>query len=168
MTSEPTSEPTSPPTGHAPAAVVNHVGQCVEDLDRSVRFYVELLGFEVDRELVVPDAAAGPLLGLEAPIGLKAVYLRNGDFQLELMHFDRASNPGFAERVFNEPGLTHLSISVEDFEGVTSRVEQLGGTILTQFPVALMVRDPDGQLLEILPMDYKHRIDAERAARLQP
>ena len=47
----------------------NHVGHCVSDLARGRRFYVELFGFEVERELAVPDAPADQLLRIEAPLG---------------------------------------------------------------------------------------------------
>ena len=140
-------------------SVINHVGQCTADLDRAVRFYVELLDFAVERELVVPDRAAGPLLGIEPPVGLKAVYLGRDGFTLELMHFDRPGNPAWSERVMNEPGLTHLSISVEDLDAVVDRVEGLGGQIVFRMANVAMVRDPDGQLLEILPLSYRQHLD---------
>ena len=151
--------------GHGAGAVVNHLGQCVVDLDRAVRFYVELLGFAVDRTLTLPDEATGPFLGVAAPVGLTAVYLRKGDFQLELMAFDRPGNPPAAVRVMNEPGLTHLSFAVDDLDASLDRIEPLGGAIVTRLPGAAFVRDPDGQLLELLPMAYRRRIDAERAKR---
>jgi lactoylglutathione lyase len=146
-------------------AVVNHLGQCVADLDRAVRFYVELLGFAIDRTLTVPDEAAGSFLGVAAPVGLTAVYLRKGDFQLELMAFDRPGNPPAPVRVMNEPGLTHLSFAVDDLDTSLDRVEPLGGAIVTRLPGAAIVRDPDGQLLELLPMAYRRRVDAARAKR---
>jgi catechol 2,3-dioxygenase-like lactoylglutathione lyase family enzyme len=135
--------------------VCNHVGQCVEDLDRATRFYVELLGFEVDRTLELPDVAVSELLAIDAPVGCRAVYLRLGDFQLELLHFERPGNPAYRPRVFNEPGLTHLSLSVDDLAGVTDRVEAYGGEVVTRLGVVSMVRDPDGQLLELLPMSFR-------------
>jgi lactoylglutathione lyase len=135
-------------------AVLNHLGQCTTDLERSTRFYVELLGFEVARQLDVPDSASGPFLGIEPPVGLRAVYLVREGFTLELMVFDRPGNPDRAERVINEPGLTHLSISVDDLDAVVDRVEELGGQIVTRLRHAAMVRDPDGQLLELMPMAY--------------
>lgn len=152
----------------ASASVHNHIGQCVTDVDRSIRFYTELLGFEVDRTLTIPDGPAGALLNIEAPVGCRAVYLTLGTFVLELMHFDRDGNPPFNERVFNEPGLTHLSLSVEDLDDMRARVEGLGGTIVTDLGVVLLVRDPDGQLLELLPMGYREQLAAERAARAKP
>jgi catechol 2,3-dioxygenase-like lactoylglutathione lyase family enzyme len=134
-----------------PGGIVNHVGQCVTDLDRSTRFYTELLGFEVDRTLDLPDQAVSTLLAIPAPVGCHVVYLRRGDFQLELMRFEREGNPDFTERRFNEPGLTHLSVSVNDLDAARARVTELGGTIVTDLGVVVMVRDPDGQLLELLP-----------------
>jgi lactoylglutathione lyase len=149
----------------ASGSVFNHVGQCVADLERSIAFYTQLLGFEVDRTLDVPDGPASALLGVAAPVGLRAVYLRRDGFQLELMSFDREGNPPFEERVFNQPGLTHLSVSVDDLDAARATVDALGGTIVSDLGVALMVRDPDGQLLELLPMAYREQLDAERDAR---
>lgn len=132
--------------------VVTHVGLCVTDLERARRFYTEALGFAFERDLEPDDDATGKLLGIEAPVGLTAVYLTLGDFTLELLHYDRAGNPGFRARVMNEPGLTHLSITTDDLPGVLERVPRLGGQVVesSNLGVAVLVRDPDGQLVELL------------------
>jgi catechol 2,3-dioxygenase-like lactoylglutathione lyase family enzyme len=119
----------------------------------------------VDRRLSVPDAGAAPLLGVSPPVGLTAVYLRRGSFQLELLHYDRPGNPVAQARELNSPGLTHISFSVEDVDAVLARVPALGGSIVRQVPGGAFVCDPEGQLLELLPMSYRRRVDADRAAR---
>jgi lactoylglutathione lyase len=139
--------------------VVNHVGQATADLERAIGFYTDLLGFTVERRMQVPDAGAAPLLGLPPPLGLDVAYLRLGSFVLELILFRDSDNPAWRERVFNEPGLTHLSISVVDLAATLDRVKALGGQIVTRLPVAATIRDPDGQLLELLTMDYRRRLD---------
>ena len=140
--------------------VFNHVGQATADLATAVAFYENVLGFTVERTLQPPDAATSALLGIEAPVGLDVAYLRRGPFVLELMQFRREGNPPWRERVFNEPGLTHLSISVVDLDEAAAKVEAYGGTVVGAFPYALMVRDPDGQLIELLTMDYRRQLDA--------
>lgn len=140
--------------------VVNHVGLCVHDLDRARDFYTEVLGFVVDRELTVPDQGSSYLLSVEPPVGLTAVYLDRGPFTLELLHFDRPGNPVADERPFNQPGLTHLSFSVEDLDTSLALVPELGGEVVTVIPgAAAIVRDPDGQTLELLPMSYRATLD---------
>ena len=136
----------------------NHVGHCVTDLARSRRFYEELLGFTHQRDLAVPDAPASQLLRVPAPVGMTAVYLERDGFVLELLHFDRAGNDRQRERSFTEPGLTHLSFSVDDIAATTARVAELGGEVLgdtDMHGMAIMIRDPDGQLIELLPMSYR-------------
>ena len=145
-----------------PGVVVNHIGLCVGDLARAVRFYTEVLGFVVDRELKVPDEAAAELLAITPPVNATAVYLTLGSFVLELLHFDRPDNPATPSRVFNEPGLTHLSVAVEDLDAVVAMVPERGGEIVTVLAGAVMVRDPDGQLIEILPMAYRRALDQQR------
>jgi lactoylglutathione lyase len=143
--------------------VFNHVGHCVTDLARSQRFYEELLGFEFDRTLAVPDAPADRLLRVEPPLGMTTVYLRKGGLVLELLHFDRAGNPAARARSVNEPGLTHLSFCVDNVADTAARVQELGGEVLadTDIGFAVFVRDPDGQLIELLPMAYHHGLNRQ-------
>ena len=142
------------------AAVFNHVGQCVTDLERSRRFYVELFDFQVIRELQPPDSPSDKLLRLEPPLGMTALYLRRDGFVLELLHFTGATLP-YEPRVMNDPGLTHMSVSC-DLERVVPLVAELGGEVLadTDIGYGVFVRDPDGQLIELLPMEYRRRLDA--------
>jgi catechol 2,3-dioxygenase-like lactoylglutathione lyase family enzyme len=60
----------------------------------------------------------------------------------------------------NEPGLTHLSISVDDVRASAARAAQCGGEIVeaSDVGVALFVRDPDGQLIELLPVSYREHL----------
>lgn len=136
----------------------NHVGHCVTDLARSRRFYEEAFGFTHQRDLRVPDEPASRLLRVPAPVGMTAVYLELDGFVLELLHFEREGNAPQRERGFTEPGLTHLSFSVDDIAATCERVRELGGEVLTDTDMgghAITVRDPDGQLIELLPMSYR-------------
>jgi predicted enzyme related to lactoylglutathione lyase len=124
----------------------------VTDLERAQRFYIAVFGFEVTTTMDVPDAPADRLVQVEAPLGLSAVYLRLGNFVLELLHFDRSGNPAAASRVMNEPGLTHLSLTVDDMAATLERVVEYGGQVLdeTNVKAAVMIRDPEGQIVELL------------------
>jgi lactoylglutathione lyase len=140
------------PGSGADQRTVNHVGLCVTDLATARVFYEEALGFTFERELRPPDDLTGRLLGVEAPVQLTAVYLTMGDFVLELLQYERAGNPPFRARAMNEPGLTHLSLTVADLAGTLARVRAWGGSVVesSDVGVAIMVRDPDGQLIELL------------------
>lgn len=139
-------------------SAVNHIGLCVTDLDRARRFYEGVFGFTHKSDLEVPDQFTSPLLRVPAPVGLRAVYLEHDGFVLELLAFDRDGNAPQRERSFTEPGLTHLSIAVDDLAASCAQVAELGGEVLADTEIngmAVMVRDPDGQLIELLPMSYR-------------
>jgi lactoylglutathione lyase len=144
---------------HLPVTVFNHLGQCVTDLARTRRFYETVFGFEFWREINPPDTPSDRLLRLDPPIGLTACYLRRGDFVLELLAFAGAgAQPGPAQaRAMNEPGLTHLSLSVADVAATCEQVAAHGGEVLTDTDIGagIFVRDPEGQLVELLPMAYR-------------
>jgi catechol 2,3-dioxygenase-like lactoylglutathione lyase family enzyme len=87
-------------------------------------------------------------------VHLTAAYLERDGFVLELLHFARDGNEPRRDRSFTEPGLTHISFSVDDIAATCAKVAGLGGEVLADTDVggqAIMVRDPDGQLLELLP-----------------
>ena len=143
-------------------SVFNHVGHCVSDLERTRRFYVEVLGFEPWYEFAAPDASTAPILELPEPIGLTAVYLRRDGFVLELLSFADAGTNAGPTRKMNDIGLTHLSVSVDDIDATAALAVEYGGAVLPQTNIclAVMIRDPEGQLIELLPMTFRSHLPA--------
>jgi catechol 2,3-dioxygenase-like lactoylglutathione lyase family enzyme len=137
-------------------AFVAHSGLGVTDLARSARFYCELLGFAHCRRLEMPADQVTSFLDLDPPGGeLKAVYLMLGDFQLELLAFDPPGGNRVRERRMNQVGLTHISIGVDSVADVVARVSEYGGELVSTLgDKAAMIRDPDGQFVEILEATY--------------
>jgi lactoylglutathione lyase len=131
--------------------VFNHVGICVTDLERSKRFYEQVLQFRYWWELEAPDEGTSQLLQIPAPVGLKAVYMVRDGLVLELLYYSDATAKPFRERVMNEPGLTHLSLSVGDIPTVLEKVVPNGGQVMeeTDMKAAIIIRDPDGQIIEL-------------------
>jgi catechol 2,3-dioxygenase-like lactoylglutathione lyase family enzyme len=140
--------------------VFNHVGLCVTDPDRSRQFYEKVLDFQYWWELDAPEEGTSPLLRIPEPVGLHAVYLVRDGLVLELLHFRSSGGPHFHERVMNEPGLTHLSLAVDDIPGALSQVPANGGTVVkeTDITAAIMIRDPDGQLIELTTTDWANSL----------
>lgn len=132
--------------------VVSHVGLCVEDLAAAERFYVDGLGFTRLRELSPPDGVTSRILRIPRPVGLTALYLGRGGFVLELMHFDRPADATPPARRMTEPGLTHVSIAVDDVAAAVEQAVAHGGEVLTDtdITVAVMIRDPGGQVIELV------------------
>ena len=135
-----------------PRIVFNHVGLCVADTERSRRFYEGLLGFTYWWELEPPDEGTGQLLQLNEPIGLHATYLVRDGLVLELLAYSHRVLGAGPSRVMDQVGLTHLSLSVSDLGELLTAVESFDGSIVegTVSDQSAMVRDPDGQLLELL------------------
>lgn len=138
--------PTSPVT-------FNHIGLCVADTARSRHFYEGLLGFTFWWELDPPDEGTGQLLQLNRPIGLHATFLVRDGLVLELLAYWHRPLRAGTDRVLDQVGLTHLSLSVSDLGGVLASVEEFGGAVVegTVSEQSAMIRDPDGQLIELLP-----------------
>lgn len=133
--------------------VFNHVGLCVADRERSRRFYEGLLGFKFWWELELPDEGTGQLLQLAGPIGVRATYLVCDAFVLELIDYSKRTVQTGQERVMDQVGLTHMSLSVSDLAAVLTMVESFGGSVIEETVTEqfAMIRDPDGQLIELLP-----------------
>ncbi|MGA8331891.1 MAG: VOC family protein [Mycobacterium sp.] len=133
-------------------AVFNHIGLCVSDGERSRQFYEELLGFQFWWAIDPPEDATAKLLQLDTPIGLHAAYLIRDGLVLELLTYSKRQPKGAGARVMDQIGLTHISFSVADLPRVLEEVEQFGGSVVSETVSArsAMIRDPDGQLLELL------------------
>jgi catechol 2,3-dioxygenase-like lactoylglutathione lyase family enzyme len=133
--------------------VFNHIGLCVTDRARSRHFYEGLLGFQFWWELEPPDDATAQLLQLEKPLKVHVTYILRDSVVLELIDYSSHQVLMGPERAMDHVGLTHLSLSVSDLPAVLATVAEFGGSVLeaTVTEQSAMIRDPDGQLIELLP-----------------
>jgi catechol 2,3-dioxygenase-like lactoylglutathione lyase family enzyme len=140
-----------------PIARITHVGIAVSDLDRSMRFYRDLLGFRSEHALDVEGEPTDTLLRLRGT-KLHAEYLSRDGVRIELLHFASPAAPARPERPLNQYGLTHLSFRVTDMDAVLTALRAAGERVLEEtvirFPewqsAACFVADPDGQLIELV------------------
>lgn len=132
--------------------VFNHVGLCVADRERSRRFYEGLLGFQFWWEIDPPDDRTAQLVQLPEPLGTHATYLVRDGFVLELIDYSKCEVHSGSRRVMDQVGLTHISLSVSDLDAALAKVAEFGGAVIdgTVSDAMAMIRDPDGQLLELL------------------
>jgi catechol 2,3-dioxygenase-like lactoylglutathione lyase family enzyme len=133
----------------------SHCGVCCSDLELSVRFYCEALGFSVARRLDIGTAfeTLTELPGYRA----KVAFLQLGGRMLELVAAEHPEVTGPSERrAMNQRGITHLCFNVSDLRGVSRRVEAAGGSVhhqtLTELPVSDIVfcSDLDGTRIELV------------------
>ena len=92
---------------------------------------------------------------------MTAYYLTLDGFVLELIHYAaEGAATAYRPRTMNEPGLTHLSISVDDVHATARKAAEYGGQVIEEsdFGAGLMIRDPDGQLLELLTMGFRENL----------
>ncbi len=139
----------------------SHFGICVSDLDRSIRFYCEGLGFERAEHHDIGGEFAS-LLELDH-VRLRSQFLRREGTAMELLAFAEPSPIGKpVRRPINQLGLTHLSIRVDDVPGTATRLESLGGAVVTStrtiFELGgtsldfLYCTDPDGTRIELMDL----------------
>ena len=135
----------------------SHLGLCVSDLARSLRFYREGLGFQEASRLEFSGEPSATLLGLPG-VRFTAVYLRRDGLLLELLHYAAPGATGDrVQRAMNALGLTHLSMRVANADAVAARLVELGGRALDHTRIvnpelrarALFVLDPDGTRIEL-------------------
>lgn len=137
----------------------SHLGICVSDLERSLRFYCEALGFAPAESHVIGDEF-GRLMELDG-VALRSQFVRRDGMAIELLHYTSPEAIGEPDRrPMNQLGLTHLSLRVDDVDAVGAAVESLGGTIVvgtrTTFELGgapldfLYCTDPDGTRIELM------------------
>ncbi|SFG01151.1 glyoxylase I family protein [Novosphingobium sp. CF614] len=138
-----------------PTVEFSHGGVCCGDLEHSIRFYCDALGFSVTRRLDI-GSSFEVLTELPGYRG-KVAFLHLGGRMLELVvaEFPEVTGPS-ERRPMNERGITHLCFNVSDLREVCRRIEAAGGRAhlqtLTETAVSDIVfcTDPDGTRIELV------------------
>jgi lactoylglutathione lyase len=138
------------------ATRISHVGLCVSDIEKSLRFYVDGLGFEVQEQIPSKDEVAR-LAEVTPPVDMLAQFIVKDGTRLELLAWRHPGVRGEASRYRNQVGLTHLAFQVDDLDEATARLVSLGGTIIEETRTTLVdtiklvvVKDPDGTRVELV------------------
>jgi lactoylglutathione lyase len=144
-----------------PGPVFSHFGICVSDLDRSVRFYCDALGFE---------KAESHEIGMEfarlmdfPDVAVTSQFVRRDGTAIELLAFHEPAPFGPRERrPVNQLGLTHLSFRVRDVAATVARIVELGGAVVessrTEIDLGgaalsfVYCTDPDGVRVELMDL----------------
>lgn len=139
---------------------IHHTGVSTPDLERAIRFYRDLLGFEVLTRFTMPPGSPGMDEMLDLPgVGFSAALLRLGPTMIEVFEFS-APEPARAagRRRVCDHGLTHLCLQVDDVRAEYARLSA-AGMIFHCAPqdgdgaTFVYGRDPDGNAIELIEFD---------------
>ena len=122
---------------------LEHTNLTVSDLERSIAFYHDALGFDVrwrgqavGTTRMVPAAHVGPA---------------GDEFYCALFESEK---PGRAPYDYATPGFNHFGIVVDDLAAVTTRVEAAGAKVHMSFEYDpgrhVYFFDPDGTEIELI------------------
>ena len=141
---------------------IDHVGITTSDLDRSLSFYVDLLGLRLLGRSLLSDPDVAALLGVES-VEIEIADVDSGDGRiLELIHYVRPAGVRVAYKSSDAP-TTHIAFTVGDLGAVTERLVEAGTEVISRRPLTirdpggswdgaqcLYLRDPDGVILELV------------------
>jgi catechol 2,3-dioxygenase-like lactoylglutathione lyase family enzyme len=139
----------------------SHFGICVSDLERSLRFYTEGLGFtKAESHGIGTEFAA--LMDLP-DVTVHSQFIRRETTAIELLAFEEPTPIGNRERrPVHQLGLTHLSFRVRDVDATAKMLVALGGALVstsrTHLDLAgapldfVYCTDPDGVRVELMDL----------------
>ncbi len=146
---------------------VNHLNVVVADMERSLAFYVGLLGLRVTYEVELNGEWIEQVAGLPG-ISARCVFIQpsGGGARFELLEYRTPAGASLPEdSIANTTGLRHVAFEVEDLDGLYQRLSDAGvrfvsPPVTVPFKVVGNIRkrlcycwDPDGVIVEIA--DYR-------------
>jgi len=136
------------------------LGIIVEDLNKSINFYTNVVGMIQVREFVV-DSEKAKRMGLSKgeKFDIKVLKLENTEAatELKLMSFNKKTNRSKQNYLPEVNGIRYLTIFVNSMEPVLERIKQNNVKTLGQTPTMLdakrqfvLIQDPDGNFVEFI------------------
>ncbi|VVB90232.1 Methylmalonyl-CoA epimerase [uncultured archaeon] len=129
---------------------IDHIGIMTNDLNESVEFYTDVLGFSVSGKIEMAEA------------GLSAVFVEKGGSKIEIMKFRGKNVPKRSEVVKIKIGTSlipindHITFSVDDIEATVTQIKEKG-IVFQLEPIQLeggiklaFFKDPNGVLIELV------------------
>ncbi len=129
---------------------IDHIGIITNDLEKSVKFYSDVLGFSIAMKMEMAEA------------GLSVVFIEKAESRIELMEYrgrdapKRSNGVKIAVGGHSIPVNDHISFSVDNMEDTVNELKEKG-VVFNLKPVELeggmkltSFKDPDGVLIELI------------------
>jgi len=118
------------------AKSVHHISFSVSDLERSRRFYEDVLGLA---EIPRPD------------LGLPGAWYRAGDSEVHLIARPPGAEVGSPPDSLS-PLANHQAFGIDDYEKCLEQLNTQGVEVLSTSPERgqMWIRDPDGNVIELI------------------
>jgi catechol 2,3-dioxygenase-like lactoylglutathione lyase family enzyme len=136
---------------------IRHTGLVVADLEVALRFWRDLLGFTVARQMDESGPHIDAMMGLQ-DVRVTTVKLAAPDGNLiELLHFhSHPDQPAWAGTP-HSTGFTHIALTVDDLDAVCQKLAEAGVTFNAPpqrspdgYAKMTYCRGPEGVLLELV------------------
>ncbi len=144
---------------------IHHTSISTGDLERALRFYRDLLGFQEMHSIAwdIGSEVVDKIVGLKDS-SARLVFLKAGNAFIELFQYQTPEpEPGDPKRPVCNHGITHICLDVVDVDAEYERLKAAGmvfhcppqdvedGTIRTTYG-----RDPDGNVIELQEIKDPH------------
>jgi catechol 2,3-dioxygenase-like lactoylglutathione lyase family enzyme len=150
----------SPSTNEFRIIAADHTGITVSNLERSLAFWRDVLGFEFSHTAHQKGELAKEITGIEGAELKLAVLKTPGSHKIELIEYLAPADRKRANLRPCDVGFVHLALLIEDLNATLDRIAASGWKtagqpqILTKGPNAgkrvVYVRDPDGTTIELM------------------
>jgi catechol 2,3-dioxygenase-like lactoylglutathione lyase family enzyme len=148
---------------------IDHINIVVSDLEKSVKFYTELLGFNLSKMAYLEGEWIESIVGLKGVAADVAfIVAPAGEPRIELLCYKTPKGEAIpANSLANTVGIRHIAFRVDDIHAAVEKLKSAGVKILGE-PVVVpetvvthdaghkmlcYFHDPDGVLLEVT--EYK-------------
>ena len=142
------------------------LGCVVSDLEESIKFYTEAIGFKVVGEFNVPKAfAKNSGLTDSKSLNIKVLTLAGDSGEeatkLKLMQVKKSGGKANLDYIDSTLGFSYITIFINDTDKALERLKKAGVKPIAKGPVTLpenldpslaltIVRDPDGNFVELV------------------
>ena len=137
----------------------NHTSFTVSDLDRTIAFFTEALGFEMLNRAPRDPKLVASITGI-AGADIEVAYIQGPGHRLELIQYHGPADRGRVECRPCDAGFAHLAYDVDDVDAAVAasaahQVLPIGEiTVIDKGPNAgrkvVYLRDPDGVTIEFI------------------